>query len=414
MIERSRKVHAVTFINDSKIRIGLFTPQFLFYAAIVGLMMAAVGIQESIFNNFLSDTFQMSPTARGALELPREAPGFLVVATTGVLAAVSVTGLGAVGAAVMGVGVMGLGLFGANWWAMMAMMVLASAGMHLIHPVTHSITIALSTRRTRGRNIGLVGSVGKIGMIAGAGGVWLFFDKTAPQYRGAFLVAGGIALAAAAGYAALHIPHLCQPRARMVFKRKFSLYYLLEFLFGARKQIFITFGPWVLIRVYGKTAGEMAFLFMIASVIGIIFKPLAGMVIDRFGERAVLVGDGLVLALVCLGYGFAGELTRNAEAATLLACGCFILDDLLFSLGTGRSIYAARMADTPQELTSTLSMGVSVNHIVSMTIPLVAGGVWEWINYQAVFVGAAALALVISACALRIPAPHIDLSTRAT
>ncbi|NCB40050.1 MAG: hypothetical protein EOM80_14895, partial [Erysipelotrichia bacterium] len=85
-------------------------------------------------------------------------------------------------------------------------------------------------------------------------------------------------------YASMHIPHLHQRRAGMVLRKRFSLYYLLEFLFGARKQIFLTFGPWVLIKVYDLPATSIAGLLMIASVIGIVFKPLAGMAIDYFGE----------------------------------------------------------------------------------------------------------------------------------
>jgi MFS family permease len=149
---------------------------------------------------------------------------------------------------------------------------------------------------------------------------------------------------------------------------------------------------------------------MIAAVIGIVFKPLAGRWIDRFGEKSVLVADGLALVLVCLGYGYATQLTRDPASARLLASACFILDNLLFSLGAGRAVYVSRLAESPQELTSTLSLGISINHIVSMTIPPVAGVVWVVFGYQKVFLAAAVLAFAISAFASLVPPKAENLS----
>ena len=61
------------------------------------------------------------------------------------------------------------------------------------------------------------------------------------------------------------------------------------------------------------------------------------------------------------------------------------------------------LADTPQELTSTLAMGVSVNHIASMTIPALAGAIWVAFGYQRVFLAAAAMALLISGLSSLVP-----------
>jgi len=375
----------------------------LFYGIVI-LMSAAAGIHESTFNNFLSDTFHLKAGSRGWLELPREAPGFLVVVMTGLLAALPVTRMGIVGTATMAFGLTGLAVFGKSFWPMFAMMVINSAGLHLLQPVGSSIAIGLSDAATRGKRLGQQGSFEKVGVILGTGFVWLMYNKVKPQYQMGFLCAGGLAACASIVYSRMHIPHLHQPRARMVFRKKFMLYYLLELCFGARKQIFITFGPWVLIKIYGQPAASIAGLMMTTAVIGIFFKPIAGLAIDRFGERAVLVADALLLVFVCLGYGYAANWMGGAEHARVLACACFIMDDLLFSLGTGRSVYASRLADNPQELTSTLAMGVSINHLVSMLIPTVAGLVWDHLGYQRVFLAAAILAFAISALAWHVPA----------
>jgi hypothetical protein len=367
------------------------------------LVAAAMGLHESVFNNFLSDTFNLSAEHRGVLEFPRELPGFLVVVMAGALAALPVTRLGVVGAGVMTVGLLGMAMLGRLYWPMMGMMILTSAGMHLFHPVETSIAIGLSGEGSRGRRIGQLQAVGTIGTIMGAGFVWLVFDPDQPQYRLGFICAAAFVGLAGLVYAQLYLPHMHQPRSRLVFRRKYGLYYVLELLFGARKQIFLTFGPWVLIRFYGQPPTEIARLFMIAAFIGIGFKPLVGMMIDWLGERAVLVVDGLVLAVVCIGYGYAFPIAGDMETARQIACVCFVLDNLLFSLGAARAVYVSRLTDSPQEITSTLSMGISINHIASMSIPFVAGLVWSMYDHEMVFLGAAILALVVAAVSSLLP-----------
>jgi len=375
---------------------------FLFFVA-VGCMAAAMGVHDSIFNNYLSDTFSLSAQARGWLELPRETPGFLVFLTLGLLATLPLTRVGVVGTLVFGAGMMGLGLFGSHYVLMMAFMCIGSAGMHILQPVGNTVAIALSTEKNRGWRLGQMGSVSTFGMVAGTGFVWWIFDKTAPQYRTLFFCGAGLACIAALTFASMNIPDLRKPRARLVFRMKYRLYYLLELFFGARKQIFITFGPWVLIQVYDAPASVIAGLLMTSALIGIVVKPIVGLLIDWFGERAVLVADGLILAVVCIGYGYALRIMPDPVHARMLAYGCFIADNLLFSLGSARAVYLSRHTDNAQELTSTLAMGVSINHIVSMTIPIAAGAVWSGYGYERVFLGAALLAVFIAVLSSRVP-----------
>jgi predicted MFS family arabinose efflux permease len=374
----------------------------LFFCAII-CFTTAMGVHESIFNNYLRDTFAMSAGKRGWLELPRELPGFLVVLMAGILCMLPVTHLGVVGTLTFAAGMIGIMLAGARLWPMMAMMMVGSAGLHLIQPTESSISLALSGHSSRGRRMGQVGMIGTLGTVLGSGLVWLAFDRDAPQYQVGFACAAAMAAMAAVVFTLMHIPHLHQPRPRLVVRRRYWLYYLLEALFGARKQIFITFGVWVLISVYGQPATGIAQLIMIASVIGIVFKPLAGAAIDRFGERTVMIVDGVLLAGVCIGYGYAMRFAPNPDAALTVARGCFIADNLLFALGTSRAVYLSRIVESPGDLTSTLALGVSINHLPSMTVPAVAGAVWEHFGYERVFLAAAVLALVISAVSTLVP-----------
>lgn len=374
----------------------------LFCAGVI-LMSVAVGIQESIFNNYLDDIFKISASARGQLEFPRELPGLLVVLMAGALYALAVTHLGVISAVVFAAGMVGLAYWYDNFWAMVLMMMVASAGVHLLMPVTSTIALSVSEEHRRGRSVAQLGVIGTVGTLIGTGLVRLLSQPEDPRYRMLFIIAAVFGALTGVVYWKMHLPHLHQRRAKLVYRRKFNLYYLLEFLFGARKQIFLTFGFWVLVQVYDAPAAQVAGLLFTASLVGLLFRPLVGTAIDHLGERTVMVADGVMLAAVCLGYGYAERIAPTPSGAYWIAATCFIADNLLFTLGMARSVYVARLTETPQELTSTLSMGVSINHIASMTIPAIAGALWVAMGYELVFLAAAFLALSISAVSLWVP-----------
>ena len=394
--------------QDPKVSI---TQVALFFIAVI-CFAAAMGIHDSTFNNFLADTFNLGPSVRGWLEFPRELPGFLVVAMAGILWYLPVTRLGLVGSLIFAVGILGLAYFGTSWQPMLLTMIITSAGHHLLTPVSSSIALATSNSSNRGFRLGLLHAATTFGCILGAGFVRLSFDKVNPQYRLGFQCAAIAAAAAGIIYGLMRIPHLHRPRAKFVIRGEYSLYYLLEFLFGARKQIFLTFGMWVLIRIYHQPPSMIAVLLVIASGIGIVFKPLAGLAIDRFGERAILVTDGLILAVVCIGYGYAGHLAPPDTALTIVKLS-FICDNLLFSLGAARTTYLSRLTDSPQEITSTLAMGVSINHMASMIVPFFAGLIWLAFGFEKVFLAAACLALAVAAVSTLVPPKsqrHLQIS----
>lgn len=391
-------------MTDSLSQEGSQRKQVVLFFAAVFCMSAGIGIHDSLFNNFLSETFSLSATHRGWLELPRETPGFLVFVTAGLLAALPVTRVGTVGALTLTLGMVGMAFLGCSFPLMIAAMLMGSTGMHLLQPVGSSVAIALTDEKNRGRRMGEMGAFDTVGVVMGTGFVFLLFDRVNPEYRAGFLCVALMTGISGLLYSRMHVPSLHKPRARMVMRKKYWLYYCLELIFGARKQIFITFGPWVLIKVYGTPATSMAGLLMTAALIGIFFKPLVGVAIDRFGEKTIMILDGMTLVLVCLGYGYAQALLSDPVQARWLACGCYIADNLLFALGSARAIYLSRIAESPQDLNSTLAMGVSVNHVVSMTIPVVAGAIWAGFGYERVFLAAAGLALVQGCFALLVPA----------
>ncbi len=377
--------------------------QLIFFWCAAACMSMAAGMHDSVFNNFLSDVFKLSASQRGWLEFPRELPGFLAAAMTGVLCMLPLARLGAVGAVGLALGAVGMAFFSSSLSPMVLMMFVTSCGMHLHMPVASTLSIGLSEPGRRGWRMAQTGFIETAGAVSGAAMIWLFFGRSGEHYSAVFIAVACAAFVGGLFYMRLHVPSLHAPRSPLVLRRKFTLYYLLESVFGARKQVFLTFGPWVLIEVYGYPASSIAGLLAIAAVLSFGFKPLVGWAVDRLGERFVLVTDGVLLMGVCIGYGYAQHLTGDPHTASLIATGCYVADNLLFATGMGRAVYVSRISESPQETASTLAMGVSVNHVASMTIPIVAGAAWVHFGYERVFLAAAVLALLNALLSTRVP-----------
>ena len=384
---------------------------FWFMAAAFCLM-AVVGMWDPVLSNYFDEVFHISNKTRGYLEFPREFPGFMVVAMTGLLAALPIARVGMIASGLCIAGLLGMAAFGGSFVVMVAMMVLISSGVHLNMPVVATITLASTPEGKRGRRLGQIEALTTCGFLLGAGLVWLIshLKPDSGKFPLIFLTSSGFALLAGFCYSRLRLPEVHQKRSRLVLHRKFGLYYWLEFLFGARKQIFLTFGPWVLIRIYGLEVSQIAQLYIVSSLVGVGFKLIAGRAIDHFGERLVLTIDAIMLAVVCLGYGYAKHYFAETTAF-YIAAGCFVLDHMLFSLSQARSVYVARISDNPSELSGTLSMGISINHIASMVIPACAGIVWAEFGYERVFLLAMVLAAVILSSVLFLPVKNRNNGT---
>ncbi|MHB9155495.1 MAG: MFS transporter, partial [Endomicrobiales bacterium] len=136
----------------------------------------------------------------------------------------------------------------------------------------------------------------------------------------------------------------------------------------------------------------------------IFFKPWLGRAIDRYGEKAVLAGEAVALVFVCLGYGLSKSLFGPGAALVIASC-CYVADQLLMSAGMARATYLKKIAVTPQEVTSTLTAGVSLDHVFSITIALCGGLIWKAAGYEYIFLMGALIALANLFFALQVSTP---------
>jgi predicted MFS family arabinose efflux permease len=350
------------------------------------------------------------------LELPREAPGFLVALMTGALALLPETRVAGISGLLTFAGMMGLGMVHLHdqarhaWNWMVFFTVLWAAGSHLIMPVQSAIAMSLAHRSRHGRRLGQVSGLGAAATIVGAAFAWFVSaGRTDPPYWLIFSAGGVMALAGGVTFFTMRGIGRQTARPRLVFRRQYWLYYVLCLLFGARKQLFITFGPWVLIKVFHRDVVTFAKLGIANSLLTVFTNPSLGSLIDRWGERRLLMVDSFVLMLVCLGYGGA---SFCGPAGIWIAYGCFILDQVMFGVGNARTTYLAKIAERPEHVTASLSLGISLDHAMSMTLPTLGGLLWMKYGHQWVFVagGGIALLMTVFSSMIRVPKPpgHVD------
>jgi predicted MFS family arabinose efflux permease len=344
------------------------------------------GILTATFNNYLYDTFRVSASARGLIEFPRELPGFAMIFVTGVLAAFTLRAWAVLVGLSAGAGILGLGYLSPTLSLMIFWMMLWSLGDHLFLTVEATAGLRLAEENRPGRRLGQLTGARNLSMILGTAAVWLLMDRLGFHYSGVYAVAAATAVLAAAAFSRLRLPEDGGGRApRFVFRRRYSRFYLLNVFWGARKQLFLTFSPWVLVSVFGTRPQTIALLVMAAAVFGVVFRQWFGVAVDRFGERAVLVVDGVLMAAICLGF----ALSANVWLLYVL----FVLDNLMFATRIARITYLNKIAPDKRDIAPTVSMGLTLDHVVSMIIPFLGGFLWDASGYPAVFLAALAIGL---------------------
>jgi MFS family permease len=362
---------------------------------------AAVGfsltLQIALNANFAVEEMNLSGFQQGLLEMFRESCGIFALGFLAILAGLAEP---LIGAGVLVFFAVGLGSYfyvHDYFWLVIASLVW-SQGLHIWMPLPNSMALALAEPGREGRCIGRIQAAGAAG--SGLGLVCaLALDIAGVPIRPLYIVAGSAALIASA--ACLYIPRqIRSEKPRLVIRRKYALYYLLNFLEGWRKQIFLAFAGFLLVKVYGTPLSTMLIMWIVVQAVGWFSSPIVGRLIDRIGERHILVFYYSFMTVCFLGYAFI--------KSKYILYGVFLLDSSFFVFAMALTTYIGRLAPA-NEKTMTLSMGVAMNHVAAVTMPLVGGIAWKYLGFQWTFlIGSAAAAASILA-AIRVPA-HIHPS----
>jgi predicted MFS family arabinose efflux permease len=375
----------------------------LFIAASLA-MGVGFSIIDATFNNFLNERFTLTGFERSFLEFPREMPGVLVVLVSALLWFLCSRRLGTVSMLLGAAGALLMGFASSTYAAMVLCLFIYSLGQHIFLPLSSVIGMELSEEGRTAQRLGQLNAVRNCAIILGSFLVFLGFKYFGFSFHLTFILATLCFGTSALFMFAMKPQQTHSPGLHLKLHREYRLYYVLSVLYGSRKQLFLTFAPWVLVTVFHQPTQSIATLLTIGGIIGIVFQPFLGWAIDRLGERFVLTAEAALLVFVCLGYGFAKTLFTE-HAALLIACGCFLSDQILMSVNMARSTYLKKIAIHPSHVQPGLAMSTSIDHVFSILIALMGGLIWNRFGFQYVFLMGAFIAMGNFLAALKIRLP---------
>lgn len=383
------------------------TPAMLLYMAVIALVALGNGFSDSILANYFKDAYQVDAVQRGFIEFPREMPGFLCAIAIAALSALGDIRASMVAQVLGVIGLTVLGLFTPAFGVMLVFLFLYSSGIHLFMPLSDSIGMALAEPDRIGKRMGqynavkqAVGFVAAIVVFFGFRLGWFSFST---QIKLPFLIA---AVCFALAFAALVLldrragehKTVKKRKFRLVFRREYKYYYMLTVVRGVQKQIAFVYGTWVIVDLLSKGADVTAMLAIVSSFICIFFMTALGKWMDKFGIKKMMYVDALTFISVYVLYGLvvmginAGSLP-SVGWPVLMVYVLFILDRMSMQIGMVNAIYLRSIALDEDEVTATLSTGVSLDHIVSILAATAGGFVWKYWGSQWVFFIAAFLSL---------------------
>jgi hypothetical protein len=381
-------------------------PGILIYLAIVALTGLAMGLSDAIYANYLKEVYAINAQQRGFIELPRELPGVLSILLIAALSRLGNIRMSMITQAFSIIALLVLGFFIPGYSLVLAVTFLFSFGYHMFMPLGDSIGLSLLKGKSVGLWFGKFNGVKTgFGMLAG---IITFVGFKTGVFS--FNTPISVFLAAAACFAAIIVLLIFLERLDkepapekslapgFVWRKEYTRYYLICALFGGRKQIMIVFSPWVLIELLGFRADTMSILMVIGAGIGIFFIPMVGKWIDRFGVRNVMTAEAFAFIGVYILYGFlsaglnSGRLTFVGPALFIIYF-LYILDKMSAQFAMVRTMYMRTIAIVPSDITPSLSLGLCIDHVVSILGAFACGTVWYRFGPQYVFLIAGVLSL---------------------
>jgi len=374
---------------------------FLMCILISGL---SYGLYKGMLDNFLAEVVAMGEMDRGITEFFRELPGIALVFILAVFYMLSAETLFKAGAIIMLAGMGMHALLPATKVLTTLAICIYSLGEHIQLGMKSTLSLQYAKAGRSGAAQGVQGSVNQIGTLAGYLVIVAAFSLvTAHQpYRLFFTIAA--ILAGISAVFSLKITGKSatdQHRRRFYFHKKYTKYYMLEMFYGARKQVFLTFGPYVLILFYGANAAMISLLFAVSAVACFFASPVVGRIIDKIGYKTVMVADTLILVIVCFFYGFAHHIFPK-DVAFVVCCINYILDAMISLASMAANVYVQDLSDNSDEVKATISTGVSINHVITIFIALFGGWIWQTLGIETLFIASAMLGLCNSAYAATI------------
>jgi len=358
-------------------------------------MPVSFGVWQALLNNFAIERAAFTGVEIGILQSLREIPGFLAFGVVFLLLFLHEQRLALVSLLLLGLGTALTGYFPTEI-GLYATTVLMSIGFHYYETVNQSLSLQWFDKKNAAHKMGQLVAMRSFAGLIAFGLVWLFLEQLHFSMEVVYLIGGGVTMAMAVfcWIAFPRFPEKVEQHKKLVLRKRYWLYYLLTFMGGARRQIFVVFASFLMVEKFGFSAGEVAVMFLANGALNMLCAPKIGKLIGHWGERKALTVEYIGLVAVFTAYAFVND--------PWIAVALYIADHLLFSMAIAQKTYLQKIAD-PRDMAPTAGVAFSINHIAAVVLPVLYGGLWL-VSPTAVFLTGAALAFVSLLLARLVPA----------
>ncbi len=352
---------------------------------IVLTIASSVGLQAwlILFNNFAVEVAGLQGNHVGMIQSVREIPGFLALLAIFVMIFIKEHRLSALSILFLGIGLAATGIF-PSYPGLLLTTLVASFGFHYFETTNQSLTLQYFDKHT---SPWVFGKLRSLSAAANIGiGVFIYLFASILDFTQIYLLIGVMIIAAGLwGFLKDPADHNIVPQhKKMIFRKKYWLFYFLTFMGGARRQIFMAFAVFLLVKKFQFSVQEVTALFVINNLINYFLSPMIGKAIIRFGERKVLSLEYSSLIFIFLAYAAVGSKT--------LVALLYILDHIFFNFSIAIRTYFQKIGD-PRNIASSMAVGFTINHLAAVFLPAIGGMLWM-IDYRIPFVAGAFMSLI--------------------
>jgi hypothetical protein len=361
-------------------------------------MPVAFSTWSALLNNFVIEAAGFTGVEIGWLHTVREIPGFFAIGVIALIIFIREQVLGVISLFLLGVATAVTAWF-PSLGGLLTVTMLSSIGFHYYETVNQSLQLQWIDKKRAPEVLGWIIAIGSAASLVSYGLLVTTWKTLGLSYNFVYLVSGGFT-AAVAVFCYFAYPQFESPEPQLkafVLRRRYWLYYALQFMSGARRQIFTVFAAFMMVERFGFEVHEVTALLMINFIANMVFAPLMGKAVGRWGERRALAVEYVGLTCVFLSYGG----IYYFGWGVMLAAALYVIDHLFFALAFALKTYFQKIAD-PQDIAPTAAVAFTINHVAAVFLPALLGYLWVK-SPGAVFGLAAAMASVSLMLALLIP-----------
>ncbi|EBA06288.1 MFS transporter [Sagittula stellata] len=352
----------------------------------------------ALLNNFVIEVAQFDGSDIGWLHTVREIPGFLAIGVILVIIVMREQVLALVSLALLAVATAVTAWF-PTMGGLLFITLMSSIGFHYFETVNQSLQLQWLKKDRAPQILGWLIAAGSGATLVAYGLIVLTWDRLGLSYDTVFMASGGLTLVIVI-YCAIAFPQFESPNPQVkkfILRKRYWLYYALQFMAGARRQIFVVFAGFMMVERFGFDVHEVTALYLINLVANMVIGPVFGRAVFKFGERNTLIFEYIGLTLVFTLYGGVYWFGWGVVLAAVL----YVVDHLFFAMALALKTYFQKIGD-PGDMAPTAAVAFTINHIAAVFLPALLGYLWLT-SPGAVFAVASCMAMTSLGLALLIP-----------